>query len=251
MYKRGTSCVSRWKLKWAVLYDQPNVALYIYDKRDHPEPKYIIKPDSIEIYPIEDVPKAFMENTREAGFVVISRNRKVSNRFTWHTVDIPIFIQFYFAAQNLKEREEWIQCLRAYGNSAQLSQPQPPLDTRALTVMSTYYAGDAESQAPVLADDNASVYSAYSYRSAMSRASSRATGMTKRTAVTAVAAFERAESMASLQQTYGDIRPLVLIPLNILCSHLDRSWTARRSSVAMISSISCRKSTAVVESPSP
>jgi hypothetical protein len=78
--------VSRWKLKWAVIYGQANPILYIYDQRDHPEPKYIIKLDHVKLFLLEDVPKAIIESTREGGFVLVSNRRKVSSI---RQIDIP------------------------------------------------------------------------------------------------------------------------------------------------------------------
>jgi hypothetical protein len=77
LYKRGNHCFSRFKLKWAVLYDHPVPALYIYDQRDHIEPKYIIKTENIQLQNLEDARKALLENTKEGGFILSTKTRKV------------------------------------------------------------------------------------------------------------------------------------------------------------------------------
>jgi hypothetical protein len=61
-------------------------------------------------------------------------------------------LQFYFAAQSVRDREEWVTCLRQYTN---------PVVLQNVSHHDRSYS------------DAASVYSAYTYRSTASRASRR------------------------------------------------------------------------------
>jgi len=82
-YKRGSSSLSQWKLKWLVLSDQPQPLLYIYDQRDHAlspyPPKHTINPADVSLeIPEDSKKKSMLDKSKIAPFVLVTSSRKVS-----------------------------------------------------------------------------------------------------------------------------------------------------------------------------
>jgi hypothetical protein len=62
-----------------VLYEFPNPALYIFDKRDHVDPKYIIRTENISIQTMDYMrSQELIENIRDGAFQLSTRSRKVT-----------------------------------------------------------------------------------------------------------------------------------------------------------------------------
>ncbi|ORX60851.1 PH-domain-containing protein [Piromyces finnis] len=142
VYKKGGNhFLSKWRLKWFVLFDKPIVELHIYDKRDHAvqatHPKHLINPENtiIEV-PNETInlSKGLLRKSEKIlPFIIITKNKK-----------------YYFAGQTKLDREEWIKVL-------QNSSASTVVTSKANKV------GDDEELYSVYSEDTASSFSGSAY----------------------------------------------------------------------------------------
>jgi len=86
VYKKGGNhFLSKWRLKWFVLFDKPKVELHIYDKRDHAvqscHPKHLINPENTIIEIPNDtinLSKGILRKTEKISpFIIITKNKKI------------------------------------------------------------------------------------------------------------------------------------------------------------------------------
>jgi tetratricopeptide (TPR) repeat protein len=104
VYKKGGNhFLSKWRLKWFVLFDKPKVELHIYDKRDHAvqscHPKHLINPENTIIEIPNDtinLSKGILRKTEKISpFIIITKNKR-----------------YYFAGQTKSDREDWIKIIQ-------------------------------------------------------------------------------------------------------------------------------------------
>eukprot|EP00833_Pecoramyces_ruminatium_P009488 jgi/Orpsp1_1/1183520/evm.model.c7180000085586.1 len=139
VYKKGGNhFLSKWRLKWFVLFDKPNVELHIYDKRDHAvqscHPKHLINPENTIIEVPNDsinLSKGLLRKSEKISpFVIITKNKR-----------------YFFAGQTKNDREEWIKVIQ------QTSSAQ----TVVKSMKSAGIVGDEEELYSVYSEDTASL----------------------------------------------------------------------------------------------
>lgn len=79
----GWRCLTKWKPKWAVLYDRPAPILQLFDQRNDLQPKYTIRIAESRLF--DGSAEAKRTSLNNNPFIVFSSNRKVYN-YRFHAV---------------------------------------------------------------------------------------------------------------------------------------------------------------------